>query len=372
MTTIDLPRHSVVLILGHRRNGNLLSAMADLVPAASCPWNVQKPDDSLAALHEMLAREDRVRVVMPNSNAKARRAVSSAARKRGAMPIALRLPGAEAVGEDERYDRVVEVDRVEDVLFRVVPMPCDLSHVGGPFDFIGDVHGCREELTMLLDRLGHLDPATGRPRPHPEGRVPVLLGDLTDRGPENIATLRLVREMESVGALRILGNHDVKLARWLQGKEVLVAAGLAVTIAEAEALDVEERLELAEWLMEAQTHLILDGGRVVAAHAGIDERNQERHTSGARSFALYGKPTGDLDEEGHPIAEDWAMDYAGEAVVVHGHVVHEKPRILNGVVALDTGCVFGGSLTAFRWPEREFTSVPALREHWTKGDAGIG
>lgn len=359
MTKIALPRHSVVLILGHPKDRGDLARLADRVPAISSPWDVNKPDPSQTALHEALAVGEPVRVVMQRSHAKGRKMVAAGARKRGAVAIALRLPGAEEIGADEGYAQVVDVTDIDAIAFEIVPMPCDLSAMEGSFDFVGDVHGCFVELMLLLTLLGYVDELTGLPQRHPDGRTLVLLGDLTDRGPANLAVLRMVRALETFGALRILGNHDEKLARWLGGKNVRIAAGLAGTIAELEVLPEDERREMGAWLGSAEPHLIFDGGRVIAAHAGIDEANQGRRTSGARSFALYGKVTGGLDEDGHPEAEDWALDYAGDAVVVHGHVVHPEPRVVGNVVAIDTGCVFGGSLTAYRWPEQDFMSVPA-------------
>lgn len=157
----------------------------------------------------------------------------------------------------------------------------------------------------------------------------------------------------------MLGNHDEKLSRWLEGRQVRIAAGLAGTISEMETLSAEERAEIGAWISSAQTHLLLDGGDLVVAHAGLAERHHGRHTNSARSFALYGDATGLLDDDGTPIAVDWALEYEGAATVVHGHVVYREPRIVDKVVAVDTGCVFGGRLTAYRWPERDFVSVPA-------------
>jgi len=367
-TTIALARHSVVLILGSKRNADAMTKLADRIPAAAAPWDVQKPDDALALLHAALKSDGPVRVCMVNSNGKARRQVASAAKKRGAIPIAIRLPGAETMATDEGYAQVVDLTDDAEPEFAVVPMPSDLRHVTGDFDLVADVHGCFVEMMDLLTRLGYVDELTGLPQRHPRGRRLVMLGDLTDRGPMNLAVLRMVRLLEQYGAIRILGNHDEKLAKWLKGRKVLIAAGLMKTIGELERLDEAERLDIGEWLGSAQPHVMLDGGALVAAHAGISADLQGRHTSGARSMALYGKVTGGLDEMGHPEAEDWALDYDGDAVVVHGHVVHPEPRIVENVVAIDNGCVFGGKLTAYRWPERTFVSVPARETYWCPAD----
>lgn len=365
MQHIALPDQSVVLVVGDsKRRPGEIAAVCDRIGGVSCPWDVMKPDASLEALHEALDGRDVVRVAMARAHPKARTQVATAARKRGFVSVAVQLPGAEPIGADERYDQVHVVADPAAVTFGRVRMPHDLSAITGGIDFVADVHGCRDELVELLARLGHVDGSTGLPQAHPEGRTLVLLGDLTDRGPDSLGVLTLVRALETFGAVRVLGNHDEKLARWMSGKKVREEAGIVTTIAEISHLGEEELRELGAWLRSAEGHLVFDGGRVIAAHAGIEEKHQGRRTAGARSFALYGKVTGGLDADGHPEAEDWALDYAGEAVVVHGHVVHAEPRVVNNVVAIDTGCVFGGSLTAFRWPERDFVSVPARRTHW--------
>lgn len=368
MTLIPLPAHCVVLIVGGRRAP--FAEVADRVPdSVAAPWNVMKPDASLDMLHEALGTSFIVRVCMPNANGKARRAVASAAHRRGMRCICLHLPDApEMDWMAEKIDALYEVASADDIEFRIVPMPSDRTDLTGPFDCVGDVHGCLGELIELLALLGHVD-VDGNPVPHPDGRIPVLLGDLTDRGPQNRGTLEFARRLTQIGGLVIRGNHDDKLRSWLLGKDVEVKAGLEITLAELADTTPEWRRDMAEWIGTLESHLMLDGGRLAVAHAGIDEEHQGRHTRGAWSMGLYGKPlTGgtELDEHGFPLREDWALTYAGEATVVHGHVVYDEPRIVGNVVAIDTGCVLGGRLTAYRWPEREFVSVPARAEHFER------
>ena len=121
----------------------------------------------------------------------------------------------------------------------------DLRHETGPFDVIGDVHGCRAELEQLLDELGYaLDrDAAGRPvnAAHPDRRA-VFVGDLVDRGPDSPGVLRLVMGMVAAGtALSVPGNHEDKLLRALRGRNVKRRHGLETTLAQLEAETAEFR-----------------------------------------------------------------------------------------------------------------------------------
>ncbi|MDY0168244.1 MAG: polynucleotide kinase-phosphatase [Thermoguttaceae bacterium] len=246
----------------------------------------------------------------------------------------------------------------------------------GPFDVIGDVHGCCDELEKLLQKLGYVpaertdgDPVWGsRLYRHPAGRKAVFLGDIVDRGPRILDTLRLVRNMVADDcALCVPGNHDMKLLRKLTGRKVQVTYGLAESLAEIEALPDEIRREFvrqgAEFLDSLVSHYVLDGGRLVVAHAGMKEEMQGRGSGKVRGFALYGETTGETDEFGLPVRYNWAAEYRGQATVVYGHTPVPQPEWLNRTTNIDTGCVFGGKLTAFRWPEREFVAVPAARTY---------
>ena len=108
---------------------------------------------------------------------------------------------------------------------------------------------------------------------------------------------------------------------------------------------------------------MLDGGNLVVAHAGLEEALQGRASGRVREFALYGETTGETDEFGLPVRSDWAAAYRGRAAVVYGHTPVPEPEWVNGTINIDTGCVFGGQLTALRWPEREIVQVPA-RQVW--------
>ena len=236
----------------------------------------------------------------------------------------------------------------------------------GPFDVIGDVHGCRAELEALLAKLGYLVTRDAAARAvdavPPEGRTAVFLGDLVDRGPDSPGVLRLVMGMVAAGhALAVPGNHENKLTRALSGRNVQVSHGLAETLSQLAGEGEEFRRDVAQFCRGLVSHLVLDGGRLVVAHAGLKEAYQGRASGRVRSFALYGDTTGETDEFGLPVRYPWANDYRGRAMVLYGHTPTSDPEWVNNTMCLDTGCVFGGRLTALRYPEKEMVSVPAGR-----------
>lgn len=248
------------------------------------------------------------------------------------------------------------------------PLWVDKRAEHGPFDIIGDVHGCRGELETLLARLGYGWTATDSPfyprlYSHPEGRKALFVGDLVDRGPHILETLGLVKNMVEAGtAYCVPGNHEAKLLRKLRGKEVQVRHGLEATLAELDGLPGDLRAnrqrELTDFLDTLVSHFVLDGGKLVLAHAGLPEALQGRASKTVREFALYGAATGETDALGLPVRHEWATDYRGEALVVYGHTPVPEPLWLNHTVNIDTGCVFGGALTALRYPELTTLSVP--------------
>jgi protein phosphatase len=227
----------------------------------------------------------------------------------------------------------------------------------GPFDIIGDVHGCYPELIELLEKLGWV--VENHVARHPEGRKLVFVGDLVDRGPDSPNVLRLVMaSCAAATAICVPGNHDMKFLRWLNGKNVQPTHGLAETIAQL-AADPIDRRDLSDFLDGLVSHYVFDDGRLVVAHAGLKEEMQGRGSGKVREFCLYGDTTGERDEYGLPERLDWARSYRGKALVVYGHTPFVDPRWLNHTVNIDTGCCFGGRLTALRYPEQETVSVPA-------------
>lgn len=257
------------------------------------------------------------------------------------------------------------VDGVEAAEIRRKPLWTDRRSDRGPFDIIGDVHGCHAELVALLGELGYEVDGDGQTVTPPPGRRAVFVGDYCDRGPDTPAVLRLVMSMANAGtAICLPGNHDVKLARKLKGRDVKIAHGLAETLAQLEGEPEEFREEARDFLDKLVSHVVLDDGRLVVAHAGLKQAYQGRSSARVRDFALFGETTGETDEFGLPIRAEWAVDYRGEAAVVYGHTPVAEPEWVNETIDIDTGCVFGGRLTALRWPERELVSVAAAETYY--------
>lgn len=246
----------------------------------------------------------------------------------------------------------------------------DRRHEIGPFDVIGDVHGCREELEALLGQLGYEVRRDERDRAvdavPPTGRRALLLGDLVDRGPDTPGVLRLVMGMVAAGhALAVAGNHEDKFVRALNGRKVRRSHGLEESMSQLSIEDEQFQREVREFCDGLVAHYVLDEGRLVVAHAGLPERYQGRASGRVRDFALYGDTTGETDEFGLPVRYPWAEDYRGSAMVLYGHTPVPEVEWVNRTMCLDTGCVFGGRLTALRYPEQEVVSVPAC-EVWSE------
>jgi protein phosphatase len=269
----------------------------------------------------------------------------------------------------ERFRRLFTFQTVEEVeQARIIrqPLKVDRRLQKGPFDLIGDVHGCLPELLSLLAQLDyqvqHVSEG-GRMRyhvTHPQGRKVIFVGDLVDRGPDSPGVLELVREMVQSGqAFAVCGNHDQKLIRYLQGKKVQLKHGIEQTIAQLEDRSKEWKEEILAFLQQLPSHLLLDRGELVVAHAGLPEELQGGVGGQVRNFALYGEKTGEIDDYGVPVRRNWAEDYRGKAFVVYGHSPVAEPMIYHNTIDIDTGCAFGGRLTALRYPERTLVSVPA-------------
>jgi protein phosphatase len=260
--------------------------------------------------------------------------------------------------EGFRYVHILKPEEIERVEITRTPVYNNKKHEHGPFDIIGDVHGCCDELEELLAKLGYVG---GK---HPQGRKAIFVGDLVDRGPRVVDVLRLVQKMVETGnAFCVPGNHDWKLTRWLRGQKVTIAHGLQQSIDEISRLDDAARGSIKRFLDGLVSHYVFDGGSLVVSHAGLREEMHGRTAGAIREFCLYGETTGETDEFGLPVRYNWAAEYRGKAMVVYGHTPVVQPEWLNNTINVDTGCVFGGRLTALRYPERELVDVAARREY---------
>ena len=423
---INLPELSLVVLVGTTGSGKSTFARTHFKPTeimssdyfrglVSDDENDQSATgDAFETLHFVAAKRlaaGRLTVIdATNVQQDARKPLVALARRYHVLPVAIVLDIPERICEDRNRDRpdrqfgphvlrrqrldlkrsikglgregfrhvwVLKPEDVEGVEITREPLWNNKRDVHGPFDVIGDVHGCADELEALLATLGYEaqerregnDLDAGPVFRHPDGRQAVFLGDLVDRGPRVLETLRIVRNMVDAGSgWCVMGNHERKLLRALQGRNVQITHGLAESLAEIEALPADDRPAFVDalktWLDGLISHYVFDDGQLVVAHAGLKAEMQGRGSGAVREFALYGDTTGETDEFGLPVRLNWAADYRGKAMVVYGHTPVPDAEWLNNTTDVDTGCVFGGKLTALRYPEREFVSVPALQTYY--------
>jgi protein phosphatase len=361
--------------LVHRIAGHRLAAgRRTVVDATNVEAAARRPLLELAAEHDVPA----IAIVLDLPLAEC--AARAAARGERTVPAEVvtrqhawlrsGLPGLAAEGF-----RAVHVlhtgSAVAEAAVEIVPSPWDHRGDQGPFDVVGDVHGCVDELVELVDRLGYVTARDESGRVagahHPAGRRMVFVGDLVDRGPDPAGTLRLVMGMVAAGdALAIAGNHEYKLLRACgraHGPAPRAGSALARTLDLLGQEPPEFRRAALDFCAALPVQLLLDGGRLVVAHAGLKEAYHGRDSPRVRSFALFGDTTGERDEHGFPVRRPWANEYQGRATVLYGHTPALGHRWVNNTLCLDTGCCFGGSLTALRYPERELVHIPAHRVH---------
>lgn len=253
------------------------------------------------------------------------------------------------------------VEEVDNVVIQRMPLWSNLKQEKGPFDIIGDIHGCFDELQELLLKLGYQIQKNGQyVVTHPEGRKVIFVGDLVDRGPKTPEVLRIVMSMVESGiGFCVSGNHDDKLRRKLQGREVKIAHGLAESLAQLELEPQEFKNKALKFLDGLISHYVFDDGKLAVAHAGLKEEYIGRGSPRVRDFCMFGETTGEIDEFGLPVRYPWARDYRGKAMIVYGHTPVPEAEWLNNTINIDTGCVFGGKLTALRYPEKKLIEIHA-------------
>ncbi len=233
------------------------------------------------------------------------------------------------------------------------------------YDIIGDIHGCYHELLQLLNKLGYK--MINNIPTHPDGRNLAFVGDAMDRGPYSIKTIQLMFRLQDQGQLIYSpGNHCDKLYRYFKGNKVQLQYGIETTLAELNLFSNLEKEKFSKRYIKffeaLRLYHSLDDGNLIIVHAGIrEDLIGVNYSNKLRSFALYGDATGETSPSGRPIRRDWAKEYEGQAFIVYGHTPVEKARFVKNTVNIDTGCVFGGQLTAIRYPEKEILSVSSLQ-----------
>jgi protein phosphatase len=412
---LDLPDPSLVVLIGASGAGKSSFARehfaaTEVISSDFCRGLVADDENDPAATADAFAvlqfiagrrlAQPRFTVIdATNVQREARRPLVDLARQHDLFPVAVVLDTPEAVCQErnrrrpdrsfgphvvrrqtsqlhkslkglqrEGFRRVHVLRSAEDVAaaeIRRTPLWTDRRSEHGPFDVIGDIHGCHAELVQLLENLGYEVGADGATVPPPDGRRAVFVGDYGDRGPDTPAVLRLVMAMSDAGtAICLPGNHDAKLVRKLKGRDVQITHGLSETLQQLQAESEAFREQARDFLDRLVSHAVLDDGRLVVAHAGMKQSYQGRSSGRVRDFALFGETTGETDELGLPVRLEWAQDYRGDAAVIYGHTPVADPEWVNNTINIDTGCVFGGRLSALRWPERELVSVPARRTYY--------
>src|SRR5438270_7056110 len=328
---ITIPKLSLVVLIGPSGSGKTTFARkhfrpTEVLSSDACRGMVSDDENNQAVTNEAFALVHyiagqrlalgRLTVIdATNVQPEARKPLVELARKYHCLPVAIVLNLSERLCQDRNVSRserdfgphVVRQQRsqlrrslrglgregfrhvfvlespeeVEAATIERVPLWNDKRYEHGPFDIIGDIHGCCDELETLLRRLGYvattLDPDSpiwgNRAYTHPEGRKAVFVGDLVDRGPRIVDSVRLVRNMVRLeSALCVPGNHDMKLMRKLRGKDVQITHGLADTLAEIDGQpdEIREpfRKQLAEFLVGLVSYYVLNDGNLVVPQAG--------------------------------------------------------------------------------------------------------
>lgn len=380
---LTIPDFCLAVVLAGHEHGS--SAFAGRHFAGDSPALFADPGWPCSVADRLRRRQ--LAVVAGRAAARDLEAAVQIAKQHHARPVALCIGGAgEPARGRARGEHLGSPRRLEAMGFKAVfalpepeagqveivrePLACDRRDLAGPFDIIGDLHGCADELCALLHELGYAVELKGRGAERrarvsgPGGRRVIFVGDFVDRGPNCPDVLRIAMAMAQSGlAFAVPGNHDAKLQRWLRGSRVTLTHGLDLTVQQLERETPHFRSEVLHFLARLPIHLWLEGGGLVVAHAGIREDMIGREDGAVRSFCLYGDTDPGVDELGLPLRYHWAAYYRGAPAVIYGHTPVPEAAWVNNTLCIDTGCCFGGRLTALRWPEREIVSVPAARTY---------
>ncbi len=412
--TLSIPRLSLVLLIGPSGAGKTTLAERLFAPTECVgidamramldddPYSATATSDAVEMIRIVTARRlarGRLTVIdAPNVNIEERRPLIKLAQKNHAAAVAIvlnvdaatcranndkrasvpKLPAKVlerqqaamkktlASIKKEGFYRVHTITKPEDFeTFSIQreTMRADRCDAHGPFDLIGDVHGCCDELETLLSKLGYAKDEQNVWR-HPDNRKAVFLGDLINRGPRSLDTIRLVMDMvDADSALCVPGNHENLLVKWFGGASFPPTHGLKATLDEIDKLPADDwkalKARIAKFVKALESHLILDNGMLIAAHAGITAELAGRMN--VKRFALYGETRGETDGYARRKIPLWALQYRSKARVIYGHCAVTEPKRSHNTLNIDTGCVFGGELTALRYPEGELVTVPAAQ-----------
>ncbi|MGG3626128.1 metallophosphoesterase [Bacillus gobiensis] len=272
----------------------------------------------------------------------------------------------------EGYTAVYFLDESKDIELIRRTNPIELEVQNG-IDIIGDIHGCYEEMILLLEKLGY-EKNQEELYVHPEGRKFISIGDVMSRGPESLKTmLFFLRHVNEGLAYMIDSNHGWKIARWLDGRKVTLNHGDEKVEQELQLFEEEQGAEqtektkeaIKEFLKNAPSHYVFANNGIqtlVCAHAGIKDEFIGKQSRDISDFCRYGDTDG-FDSKGKPIRKDWFIHHKTSPLIIWGHDPKPRPTMINRTMNIDQGVVFGGMLTAFRYPEAEIASVKAKKDY---------
>jgi protein phosphatase len=254
------------------------------------------------------------------------------------------------------------------------PMPPlrwgDLREEAASYDIIGDIHSCADEFEALLRELGYdfrWSEEAGERVAHmtaPPGRKLILLGDLIDRGPKSADVLRLaMAALKHKCGYIVMGNHDLYLAQWMRGANLPINPGIAQTLDQLSRESETFLRKALDAISMLPTYLWLDGGKLCVSHAGMRGDLLGKSTPEAYDHAINGDEPLRNATQTYDCSLHWSSSYRGETAMVYGHFRIAEALWVNNTMCLDTACVYGGKLTALRWPERELVAVPAQKRY---------